>query len=73
MRTTIDIPDAVYRRLKSKAALEGSTVKSIVLKLVLRELNGPKQAVRTEFPPIRGKESRKLDLTNAEIEEILLG
>ncbi len=73
MRTTIDIPDAVYRRLKSKAALEGSTVKSIVLKLVLRELNGPKQAVRTEFPLIRGKESRKLDLTNAEIEEILLG
>lgn len=73
MRTTIDIPDAVYRRLKSKAALEGSTVKSIVLKLVLRELDGAKQGVRTEFPLIRGKESRKLNLTNAEIEEILLG
>ena len=73
MRTTIDIPDAVYRRLKSKAALEGSTVKSVVLKLVLRELGGPKRPVRTEFPLIHGKESRKLDLTNAEIEEILLG
>ena len=73
MRTTIDIPDGVYRELKSKAALEGSTVKSIVLKLVRRELDGGKQASRTEFPLIRGKESRKLNLTNAEIEEILLG
>ena len=73
MRTTIDIPDGVYRKLKSKAALEGSTVKSIVLKLVSRELDGGKQAVRTEFPLIRGKESRKLNLTNAEIEETLLG
>ena len=73
MRTTIDIPDGVYRTLKSKAALEGSTVKSMVLKLVRRELDGGKQTVRTEFPLIRGKESRKLNLTNAEIEEILLG
>ena len=73
MRTTIDIPDAAYRRIKSKAALEGTTVESIVLALVLRELDGGKQAARTEFPLIRGKESRKLNLTNAEIEEVVLG
>ena len=73
MRTTIDIPDGVYRKLKSNAALDGSTVKSLVLKLVHRELDDGKQAVRTEFPLIRGKESRKLNLTNAEIEEIMLG
>ena len=73
MRITIDIPDAIYRGLESKASLEGTTVTSIVLKLVLRELDGGKQGVRTEFPLIRGKESRKLHLTNAEIEEVLLG
>ena len=73
MRTTIDIPDEIYHRLESKASLKGTTVASIVLKLVLRELNGGKQAARTEFPLLRGKESRKLNLTNAEIEEVLLG
>ena len=73
MRIAIDIPDSVYGRLKAKAVLEGSTLESIILKLVLREFESKEQAVRTEFPLIRGKESRKLHLTNAQIEEILLG
>ncbi len=34
MRTTLDIPDPVYRILKSKAAQEGKSVKAIVLRSV---------------------------------------
>ena len=40
MRTTIDIPDETYRKLKVKAALEGETVRQIVLRGILREI-GP--------------------------------
>lgn len=40
MRTTLDIPDEVYRRLKVKAALEGETVRKIALRGILREIEG---------------------------------
>ena len=32
MRTTVDIPDPIYRKLKAKAASEGRTVKELVLR-----------------------------------------
>jgi len=38
MRTTIDIPDEIYRKLKVKAAMEGQTVREIVLRGIKREL-----------------------------------
>ena len=31
MRTTLDIPDAMYRRIKMRTAQEGSTVRAITL------------------------------------------
>jgi hypothetical protein len=73
MRTTVDIPDSLYRKLKAKAALEGSTVKEILVKLVQRELAVTDGKHTTRFPLIRGKETRSLNLTNKEIDEILLG
>jgi hypothetical protein len=33
MRTTLDIPDAMYRRIKARTAQEGSTVRAITLVL----------------------------------------
>ena len=38
MRTTIDLPDALLRQLKAKAALEGTTLKTLVLGLMERGL-----------------------------------
>ena len=32
MRITVDIPDATYRLLKSRAAAEGTSVKAMVLR-----------------------------------------
>jgi hypothetical protein len=32
MRTTVDIPDPLYRALKKKAAHEGHSVKELVLR-----------------------------------------
>ena len=73
MRTTIDIPDDLYRKLKAKAAIEGSTVKQIIVGLVDRELQEPGTGKRVQFPIIRGKTKSKLRITNEEIDEILFG
>lgn len=73
MRTTVDIPDALYRQLKARAALEGTTVKEVLKALVQRELAGRTRRHSVSFPLIRGKETRKLNLTNEQIDQILLG
>lgn len=41
MRTMIDLPDALYRELKAKAALEGLPMKDVVRRLVERGLGVP--------------------------------
>ena len=73
MRTTVDLPDALYRQLKARAALEGTTVKKVLKGLVQRELAGRTRGHSASFPLIRGKETRKLNLTNEQIEQILFG
>lgn len=72
MRTTVDIPDPVYRALKKKAAHEGSTVKKLVLRGVELELrsSAPKRG-RRQPPVIESDEPGTLDLDNAKIYEII--
>ena len=41
MRTTIDIPDALFRHLKARAALEGSSLRDLVVDLVSKGLQVP--------------------------------
>ena len=53
MRTTIDLPDPLLRQLKSRAALEGTTLKALVLALVEQGLAAPlatARAARAEPP-----------------------
>lgn len=72
MRTTLDIPDPLYRRLKATAALRGSTVKEIVLKLIEREIASPSSRKRrVRLPLIESDRPGTLRLTNAQINEIL--
>jgi len=73
VRTTVDIPDDLYRQLKVKAALEGSTVKETLLRMLAREIGSTPARSRCRFPLIKGKESRRLSLTNRQIDEILFG
>ena len=46
MRTTLDLPDSLFRQLKSKAALEGVTLKDLLNRLIERGLRAP--SVRKE-------------------------
>jgi len=56
MRTTVDIPDELYRQLKSRAAAEGGTVKQLLVRgaeAVVREQ--PKRKIRRLREPILNK------------------
>ena len=65
MRTTIDIPDEMYRELKSRAALEGATVKQLILRSVARDQEQARPARprrRLTFPLVQSKEPKSLKL-----------
>ena len=68
VRTTIDIPDSTYRKLKSKAAAQGRSVKKLILDCVEREFqHESRQKKRIRLPIVRSKAPGTLDLTNEEI------
>lgn len=57
MRTTIDLPDDLYRALKARAALSGVTLRELVRRLIdqgLRQPAGGQPAGRSrrEPPPV---------------------
>jgi len=74
VRTTVDIPDSIYRQLKSKAALQGCSVKELILRGVEVELSGTsgRSKKRVRFPLIESKRPGSLKLTNQQINDILL-
>ena len=70
----MDIPDMVYRQLKARAALQGCSVREIVLRGVESALQGgqAKRSVhRVVFPVIKSKRRQSLKLCNQKINEIL--
>ena len=75
MRTTIDMPDALYRKTKAIAALRGSSVKDLIVHAVEREVSeiSPAKSKRTplKLPLIKSWKGRKLDLTNFDFDELL--
>ena len=56
MRTTIDLPDNLYRSLKSRAALSGTTLRELIRGLIeqgLRQKNEPPATQRKRpLPPV---------------------
>ena len=73
MRTTVDIPDPLYRRLKTRAARERRSVKELILRGVEGELQfrRKKSKRKLSLPLIRSKRPRSLRLDNAKIYEII--
>ena len=57
MRTTIDLPDELYRALKARAALNGVTVRDLVRRYVEQGLQQPSTPAdprpgRRQLPPV---------------------
>jgi hypothetical protein len=73
MRTTVDIPDPVYRRLKTRAASEGRSAKDLILRGVEQVLKGPRQkrGRRVKLPLVPSKEPGTLHLDNAKIYDLI--
>lgn len=69
MRTTLDLPDPLYRRLKLKAALEGRTLRELVIRYL--EAGLAQEALAKE-PPILPPAGRKVPhLSRTELAELL--
>jgi hypothetical protein len=43
MKTTLDIPDAIYRQIKARAAQSGGTVRAFFLEAIQEKLRGKKR------------------------------
>jgi hypothetical protein len=73
MRTTIDIPDALYRRIKARAASEGRPAKALILQAVEQALApamvGNRRPVR--LPIVRSKRPGTMRLDNARIYDVI--
>ncbi|CAN5739242.1 hypothetical protein BH23CHL8_BH23CHL8_12740 [soil metagenome] len=57
MRTTIDLPDELYRTLKARAALTGSTLRDVIHELITQGMrqpprDGPRRGGTAEGPPV---------------------
>jgi hypothetical protein len=76
MRTTIDMPDTLYRRTKAVAALRGSSMKELIVHAVEREVSTPKvptklKAKHVRLPLMKTWKGPKLDLTGFDFDELL--
>lgn len=72
MRTTVDIPDKMYRQLKSRAAREGSSTRALILRGVENVLKGEhrKAGAPVSLPLVRSKRHGSVALDNAAIYDI---
>ena len=55
MRTTVEIPDDLFRKAKAHAALKGIMLKDLVVSALRKELarsNPPRKGYRVRFPLI---------------------
>lgn len=82
MRTTLDLPDPLFREIKTRAVQQGVTLKDLLAQYIRAGMNAPAPAIEPErnAPPafpipiaIRRKAGAPLTpaLTNAELNAIL--
>jgi hypothetical protein len=73
MRTTVDIPDPIYRELKSRAGLEGKTVKELIVRSVSVTLQteAPPKRRRLKLPIIHSKVPGTLKIDNEQIYDLI--
>jgi plasmid stability protein len=74
MRTTIDLPNELMQAAKVRAAQRGESLKELFTRAITREVEAPRPAEadrRVEFPLIRSRRGRRVNITNADIEDAL--
>lgn len=72
MRTTIDIPNPLYRRIKARAAHEGRSAKTLILLAVEQSLATPASpGHRVTLPIVPSKKPHAMQLDNARIYDVI--
>jgi hypothetical protein len=74
MRTTVDLPDEVFRRAKIVAVERGTTLRELVRQALSREIgldvSTSEIQKRTEFPIFGSKSPGTLDLKNEDLSRL---
>jgi hypothetical protein len=56
MKATIDVPDALYRQVKARAALEGRAIREVTIELYEGWLRDPGSPAPADRAPLSGEE-----------------
>lgn len=70
MRTTIDIPDEVYRQMRIQAAERGMTLREILLEGFAKQA-APVTKKKFVRPVIHSERKEKLNLTSEQIYDLI--
>jgi hypothetical protein len=74
MRTTVELPDEILTRAKSRAALAGISLRQFFIEAVEQKLAPENRKVRRDPPAVGSKKSRPIrDLTSKQIDGALFG
>ena len=74
MRTTVELPDELLRKAKSRAAVAGVSLRHFFIEAVEQKLAPESHKVRREPPVIGSKKSQPIrDLTSKQIDDALFG
>ena len=73
VRITVDIPDVLYRKLKSQATREKRSVKELILRAIGVEgcVRPKKRSKRVILPLVRSRAPGTLDIDNSKIYKII--
>jgi hypothetical protein len=69
MRTTLDLPDELFRQVKAKAAMEGAKLKDLLTRFVENGLRHPsveRPARRSKLPVIKRQGKQRVPVLTAE-------
>ena len=74
IRTTLDIPEDLFRKTKATAALRGSSVKDLIVQAIEKEVGSAVQAgagKRVAFPLVRMPKGKKLNIEGFDFDDLL--
>ena len=76
VRTTIDIPSALFRKTKAISALRGISLKALIVSAIEKKVSGATgvsagKKARMKLPLVRLKGDRPLDLSGINFDDLL--
>jgi hypothetical protein len=70
MRTTVDLPDPLFKRVKAEAALRGMKLRDFIQRSLEQSLTGSHKAKRrrVKLPLVQGDGKRRIDPTREQLD-----